>query len=204
VGADGVAIEARHRRRFVPYAEIDRVARAEHGVIVDLRDGSRLDLPVQARILQPLPGGPEPVAGVAGGHEALHRRELLLSRIHDAIEASSGGAAVARLDVLDRKDRPVDAWRDALRALFDRMGSYRGPHLTAEQLLNVVADARVVPERRVAAAVALSASDDRELRRRVRITASACADDDLRAAIEHGAEGEIDETALERVRYRHR
>jgi hypothetical protein len=202
VGADGVAVEARGRRTFVPYSAITDVARTKHGVTLGMQNGSHLELPIQARVLAPLPAGAEPAPAGATSREALHRRELLFDRISTALASSNGCVSSAPLDVLDRRTRSVDAWRDALRAQLDRTGTYRGPHLTAEQLLDVVADSRAFPERRIAAAVALSAADDAEQRRRVRIAADACADDDLRAAIERAAEGEIDEPALERMRVR--
>jgi hypothetical protein len=69
--------------------------------------------------------------------------------------------------------------------------------------LDVVADVRAFPERRIAAAVALSATDDDAHRRRIRAAAHACADDELRAVIELAAEGEIDEAALDRMRLRY-
>ena len=53
-------------------------------------------------------------------------------------------------------------------------------------------------ERRIAAAVALSATLRDEARQRVRIAVEACADDDLRRALSSAAEGEIDEPALAR------
>jgi hypothetical protein len=51
----------------------------------------------------------------------------------------------------------------------------------------------------VAAAIALSSKGDPEARRRVRVAVEACADQDLRAALEHAAEGEIEEAELGRV-----
>jgi hypothetical protein len=180
VGADGVAIEARGRRTFVSYTAMARVTRAGRGVILELRDGSRVELPLKAQ-------------------DVLERRELLLSRIADAIASIAPRCSTARLDLLDQGARPVEVWRAALRALIDRPESYRGVHLTLDQLLEVVADVRASPERRVAASVALSATDDEGHRSRIRALAQACADDDLRAAMEHAAEGEIDEAALARI-----
>jgi hypothetical protein len=203
VGTDGIAVEARGRRTFIPYAAMARATRSDHGIVLDLNDGSHIELPVQARILPPLPDGPEPVPGAPLARESLHRRELLLSRIRDAIAAGSAEAPAVQLDVLDRKNRPIDAWRAALRAQLERAGNYRDGHLIPEQLIEVVADVRAAPERRIAAAVALSATGDGEHQRRIRIAARACADEELRAAMDQAAEGEIDEAALDRIRLRH-
>jgi hypothetical protein len=186
VGADGIAIEARSRRKFVSYEAMARVTGADRGVILELRDGSSVELPLQ----------------VTESLDALARRELLLSRIADAMASIAAGSTTAHLDLLDQGARPVEVWRAALRALVDRPGSYRGGHLTSDQLLAVVADVRASPERRVAASVALSATDDEEHRSRIRAAAQACADDELRAAMEHAAEGEIDEAALARIGHR--
>jgi hypothetical protein len=54
-------------------------------------------------------------------------------------------------------------------------------------------------ERRVGAALALSATPDAELRRRVRVVIDTCADEELRAAIEEAAEGAPDEQSFERA-----
>lgn len=202
IGADGVAIEARGRRTFVSYAEMARVIRAAHGAIIELHGGWQLYLPVQGKNRPPLPAGPDAEPSAAGAREALHRRELLLGRIQDAASTAAAVSA-APIDVLDRKERSIAAWRDALRAALDRTGSYRGAHLSPEQLLDVVADVRAPPERRIAAAVALSATDEEAHKRRIRVAAEACADDDLRTAIEHAAEGEIAEAALDRIYLRH-
>jgi hypothetical protein len=51
----------------------------------------------------------------------------------------------------------------------------------------------------VAAAVALSSSADADDRRQVRVAVEACADVDLRAALEEAEEGEIDERRLARL-----
>ena len=108
--------------------------------------------------------------------------------------------SAVQLAELDRRSRSVSAWRDDLRALLAVEGSgYRGAALGPDQLAEVVEDAGAPTERRVAAAVALSGKGDEESRRRVRVAVEACADRDLRAALEHAAEGEIEEAELHRA-----
>ena len=51
----------------------------------------------------------------------------------------------------------------------------------------------------MAAAVAPSAREKGEARRRVRIAVQACADEDLQAALAAAAEGEIEEATLARA-----
>jgi hypothetical protein len=183
---------------------IARVIRGDSGVLLEMQDGARVVLPVQSSTSPPLPPSPTLAPSCARTHEALHRRELLFSRIQDAIPSSDRAPPAVHLDVLDRKARRIGAWRDSLRVLVDRAGGYRGAHVLSEQLLEVVADVRASPERRIAAAVALSTSRDDECRLRIHAAAHTCADDELRAAMERAAEGELDDAGLARIGRRYR
>jgi hypothetical protein len=204
LGTDGVAVGTHARRRFVPYAAMTGVVRSARGVTVALRDGTWWVLPLQGIAAPPLPRVAISDAASAPVDELLERRELLLRRIEDGIEAQARAhAPTVQLDVLDRKSRTLDAWRDALLGLLARPPSYRDAHATPDHLFRIVADAGAAPERRVAAAVALSGARDDEHLVRVRAVARACADDDLRAAIEQAAEGEIEERTLLRMQRRH-
>jgi hypothetical protein len=131
----------------------------------------------------------------------LARREALVERIEQAMSAR-GQSRVSQVQLaqLDRQRRTLPAWREDLRALLAVEGSgYRGAALGSDQLAEVVEDAGAPAERRVAAAIALSGNGDVESKRRVRIAAQACVEEDLRAALEHAAEGEIEEAELLRV-----
>lgn len=63
----------------------------------------------------------------------------------------------------------------------------------------MVVDPHVPAEQRIAAALALSASEAPEDRREARIAAESCADAELRAALEAAAEGKLDERRLKRA-----
>jgi hypothetical protein len=217
VGTDGVALEGVGRRRFIAYARVSRIARDPRGVRLYLKDGVSVLLPSLADANAPLPvtagvdaafdpasvkrGIPHRVSVEALFRQDVIRREALFARIDQAMRAR-GRSRVSHVQLaqLDRRSRSVPAWREDLRALLAVEGSgYRGAALGPDQLAEVVEDAGAPTERRVAAAVALSGKGDEEARRRVRVAVEACADQDLRAALEHAAEGEIEEAELHRA-----
>lgn len=217
VGTDGVALEGFGRRRFLAYSRVRRIARDPLGVRLYLKDGVSVLLPTLADANAPLPTAPgvdaplDPASiqrGIPRGvpledlyRKDVARREALFKRIDQAMRAQ-GQSRVAhvQLAALDRRSRSVAAWREDLRAILAVEGSgYRGAALGSDQLAEVVEDAGAPTERRVAAAVALSGKGDEEARRRVRVAVEACADQDLRAALEHAAEGEIEEGELDRA-----
>ncbi|MEP7124364.1 MAG: hypothetical protein ABJE95_25780 [Byssovorax sp.] len=217
VGTDGVALEGFGKRRFVSYSRVRRVARDPRGVRLYLNDGVSVLLPTLTDANAPLPvtagvdapfdpasaprGLPRGVSIDALYRKDLARREALFERIEQAMQAR-GQSRVPQVQLaqLDRQRRTLPAWRKDLRALLAVEGSgYRGAALGSDQLAEVVEDAGAPAERRVAAAIALSSKGDPEARRRVRVAVEACADEDLRAALEHAAEGEIEEAELERV-----
>jgi hypothetical protein len=217
VGTDGVALEGFGKRRFISYSRVRRVARDPRGVRLYLNDGVSVLLPTLADSNAALPVTPgvdasfDPATasrGIPRGvsidslyRNDLARREVLFERIEQAMQAR-GQSRVSQVQLaqLDRQRRSLPAWRKDLRALLAVEGSgYRGAALGSDQLAEVVEDAGAPAERRVAAAIALSSKGDLEARRRVRVAVEACADQDLRAALEHAAEGEIEEAELHRV-----
>jgi hypothetical protein len=217
VGTDGVALEGFGKRRFVAYSRVRRVARDPRGVRLYLNDGVSLLLPTLVDAGAPLPVTPGVDAAIdpasmkhgipRGGRfddfyrKDLARREALFERIEQAMSAR-GQSRVSQVQLaqLDRQRRSLSVWREDLRALLAVEGSgYRGAALGSDQLAEVVEDAGAPTERRVAAAIALSSKGDPEARRRVRIAVEACADRDLRAALERAAEGEIEEAELHRA-----
>lgn len=176
VGDDGVAIRGIVRTRFVPYATLSRVTKDDEGVRLHEKNGGD-------ELLPPAPGG-----------------DALFERIHEAMARRSGNEMPeGALELLDRNGRSVEAWRAELRRLAARGESYRETALAAERLAEVVGDPDATPERRIGAAVVLAGTSDAGVRRRVRIAIDACADGDMRIALERAAEGEISETELARA-----
>jgi hypothetical protein len=196
IGTDGIVIPGFLRRRFIPHSTVAGIERDGFGIVLRLRDGGSVRLPVRAARRAPLPLDP-PAPGASS--EDAELREVLYRRIHDAMSVRAGPVASRALDELERKGMPLATWRARLRGLLAKEGSYRAPEVGGADLRAIVADPAAPAERRVAAAVALSTSDDVEDRRQVRIAVDACADADLRAALEEAAEGEIDERRLGRL-----
>jgi len=197
VGTDGVAYQRSLRTEFIPYAALASVLLDTRGVRLVRKDGRRVVLPTRGFGAPPLPLAPQ-AAPPKTPAEA--QRRVLLERIHEAM-ASGGSSELAQvaLDRLDRNGRPIAAWLDDLRKLLTSEGVYRTARISPEQLGGVIMDPAAPAERRVAAAVALSTRESGEARQRVRIAVQACADEDLRSALESAAEGEIDETTLARA-----
>lgn len=189
VGRDGLALEGPRRARFVTYARIDEVWPTVDGVVLRLHGGGRVPL----RLLRPRVGRSLSLA--------LRRRDHLLARIRGELAAfREGGAEPLGAALLDRRDRPIAAWRAAVRELCARPGGgYRAATIDPDHLVRVLETRDVPTERRVGAALALSSSEDPALRRRVRVVIDTCADDELRAAFEEAAAGAPDEHALARA-----
>jgi hypothetical protein len=80
-----------------------------------------------------------------------------------------------------------------------RAAGYRTGAVTARDLAAVIEDATLSAEHRVGATLALQAADPEEARAHARLAAAACADKDLRVALEQAAEGELDEEQLARL-----
>jgi hypothetical protein len=182
IGTDGIAYRQFLRKRFYPYRSIVDVGLMPGGVYVALRSGRRLRLRTRGAWGR----GIDPIA------QALHER------IQTARSAARSATDVqTKLPLLERRGRAVQVWRDDLAALVGKSG-YRIGAVTVADLRAVIDDTTLSPEHRIGAAVALAASDPDEARARARIAAVSCADRDLKAALEHAAEGEIDDARLSR------
>ncbi|WP_437821319.1 hypothetical protein [Sorangium sp. So ce1078] len=195
VGTDGVALKSFRARRFIPYADIAAVRADGRGVWLEQRGGQPVLLAtvprLSRRLLQSAPPGSRLGAAT----------EVLLARLNEAMAvAERSDASAARFAELDRRGRPIDAWRRALERLAQGApgaADYRRADVTADDIARMLDDVTALPERRIAAAIALAASDDPALRDRVRIAASACANEALRHALERAAEGELEAADVE-------
>ncbi len=201
VGADGLVFHRSFRQEPIPYAGVHRVAFDPRGVRVTLRDGRQIALPTSTALRSALPV--EGVEAEPPRNEADTRRRLLFARIFEAMNLERGGSAPG-LAQLDRGERSLDAWRKSLRALATAADDYRRRALSTADLGAVIDDHAAPVERRIAAAVALSAREPEEARRRVRVAARVCADEALAAALEQAAEGEIAEAVIARDAERRR
>jgi hypothetical protein len=178
VGAEGIVIERAVRDEFVPFGSLASVTMEHNSVTLIRDDGAR----VRAR----------------ARHLSDVQQSELKARIDAAILAFRRGENAAEsLSQLDRAGRPIAAWRAALGALLEQQASYRETPLTREQLLAVLESPAAPAERRLAAAVSLSAAGDAEIAAKIRIAADACARPGVRIALTHVAEGTIDDAAIE-------
>ncbi|MCC6555618.1 MAG: PH domain-containing protein, partial [Polyangiaceae bacterium] len=197
VGTDGIAYRRSLSTEFIPYGQIARVLPDTRGVRVERKDGRRVLLPTRRAADRPLPMGR---AAEAPRTPAEAQQRVLLERVREAMAAGAPSElAHVALDRLDRNGRPVAEWRGELVSLLKPEGDYRAARISPEDLGGVIEDPAAPAERRVAAALALSAREQAEARRRVRIAVQACADEELQRALEMAAEGEVDEALLSRA-----
>ena len=198
VGADGVVYRKTFGTELIRYDGVAEVVPDRRGVRVVRSDTTSVLLPTPGAADHPLamqiaPPGQPPAS------EAEAARTVLLERIRLSLATyRAGGQAAPSLERLDRRGRPLAAWREELGKLLSSQGGDYRSTVTAEDLGAVIEDAAAPAERRIGAAVALAARAQGEARRRVRIAAQACADEDLRRALEAAAEGEIEDELLER------
>jgi hypothetical protein len=200
VGTDGLVVRSTFAREFIPYAQVTQVVPDPDGVRVVCGTKKSVVLPTSDAIALPWHRQSATTPATAAG---VKRRDALLDRIQDAMTArQAAGSASANLRHLDRNGRPIAAWRDDLQRLIKAPSLYRGAGFEKSELATLIEDPAAPAERRVGAALALRIADPEETRKRVRIAVSACADDDLRAALESAAEGEVEEGQLEKLRFR--
>jgi len=95
----------------------------------------------------------------------------------------------AVLTTLDRGERPFATWLEGLQNLVSET-TYRTTAVAPEELVQIVEDAAATKRVRVAAAFALSRNTEPEVRRRVRIAALGCADEQTRSELDRAAVGE--------------
>jgi hypothetical protein len=176
VGTDGLAFRRGLRERFIPFTDLEDVRLDGLGLRILLRNRRRMLL--------------FSMVGVSPA-----RMDALKLRIREAI-ALRGAAPSLGLANLDRAGRSIAEWRAALAALARRGVDYRGAGLSAEDLEALLVSPDATAERRLAAAVALSASKHPGAPERIRIAAAQCASERLRIALEKLGEGEEDDAAI--------
>jgi hypothetical protein len=187
VGRDGVRIRWFWRSRFVPHRSIARVEKTDHSVVLYTADGEAIDLPLRPKTKKPNEEWSDEALGLYDRIERARKRD--------------GDSAVDDAKLLERDARATKEWVAALRDP-NRVETFRRGELDAAQLWRVVEDGDVEPERRAAAAVALSTSLDEGAKSRLRIAAKTSAEPKLRVALEAAADE--DEPAMTRAMERMR
>lgn len=172
VGTDGVRVLGLGAR-FIPIESIAGIEDGVDGAHLALTDGSQVYLPYDQ------------------GRDEVDRRSFV-SRVEAILKARDGGTGEALGALLDPGDRTDEAWLAHLRTLVGPEGDYRRKRIEVADLERVLDDGGAPGERRVGAALALSALGDPAARERVRLAASASTDEALREALELAAEGELD------------
>jgi len=171
-GADGVHVEGRFRRRFVPYRDIERVHTERgpfsHRVRVSLRDGSS----------QVILRGMGQV-----------RARLLCALIEEGM-AMVGEGADAGAQCTDLRPGLDDAQLRRRLLSVAKAGQYRGAAFDADRLDRLVRNPAAPPDQRIAAAWALRESAGG--RRRIRVAAEVSEDPQVRVALEALSEDELD------------
>lgn len=181
IGTDGIAVERMFGRTFIPYSQLTEVASRRGAVVLQLRGGSSLALPT----------GPRYAGSRTRADESPHT--ALLNRIEEARAAGrSRSIESACAADLDRAGRSLEAWRQHLRGLVVSE-SYRRASVGREEIAAVLEDASAPPQRRIAAALVLAHGDDAASKLRIADVVRTCADENLRAALEAAAEGELTE-----------
>lgn len=176
IGRDGMWTRGRLRARFIPWSSV--ASAREVGDSVELTDASG----ARTRIWC------DP--------DDAWVRPALVARIGEALRTwRSADARTDPLTLLAREGRSVATWRAFLTGLTDAVGGYRQATLDRARLEAALVDPAATPERRIAAALALSATD--EGRTRVRVAADAGAEPAERAALEAIAEGRDAEPEVE-------
>ena len=177
IGEDGVMLERRFGRTFVPRAEIAYVSAQGSSLVVQRRSGARVHL-----------------SGVALDHA----RSQAVARI---VEERSGPAVTTadRFTHYERGGRLLAEWRAHLSQAMNQ-ASYRHTSATVDEAAAVLHSAEATPEQRVGAALALRIAG--QPKERIRVAVDAAADERVREALEAVAaarDGEVDDPVVEKA-----
>lgn len=175
-GVDGVRIVRGTRSRFIPYRAIHKVARAGRRIVLETTTG---------------------IVRTPRVDDTAEAVSALVSRIAEAGRAVAAQDAPA-LDALDRRERPMRQWRDALDELALEGKGFRGTALAGEDLEQILRNPQAPLERRIGAALALRSRSD-NARNRIRVAAAASVEPRVRVALEAAAAEDVDDDALERA-----
>ncbi|MEJ7729385.1 MAG: hypothetical protein WKG00_09220 [Polyangiaceae bacterium] len=177
VGAEGVRVVTALGERTIAYPSIEDVR------VV----GARLELEERGGAVTRLQGGM--LLGASPGQGASPPMLLgLARRIREGMIGARSAASEALAGRLERGERSLPEWREALAQLFGG-GGYRSTSLARDVAEHVLEDGAAAVDRRLGAALAL-AQGGPEDRARIRIAAETTTDDRLRIALLRVADGE--------------
>jgi hypothetical protein len=177
VGTDGVTLRRAIRRHFIPFDDLDRVEYAGDMLVFVTRHGKRYRYFVKAdHVLSP---------------------GALVERIQQAWRCARNGLRGEGSLGLAREGRDVGSWKKAIAEGVAGKDGYRASALSLDDLRRVLVDASAPAEHRIAAALALSESNDAADRERVRVAVDATASPRVRVAIDHAAKGQLAEEELD-------
>ena len=162
LGHDGLTVLSGRRPRFIPWRLVRAVKQVRFDIALTLHSGEHVTLRVSS---------PEPA-----------RDRLLVADLRAELARTPDAPGTA-LAALQRRDRDVTEWREALRALAVGSSAYRDAAVDLTDLQHAVAARDATPELRVAAAIALAAGGE-DGRTRVRVAAQTSADLPLREALD--------------------
>jgi hypothetical protein len=182
IGSDGVRVKRSFwPMRFVPFEDLD----------VAICSGPDLVLATQKRRFRIGCQNFAAADAIAVRIEHMRRMRLQDGRGLD-------------LSMLERGERSPDDWCTHVASLAERGANYREQAFERSDLLAVVENPNITPERRVGAALAVAARAADNERQRLRIAAEACAHPRLRVALARAAQGEVELAALDEAMRAHR
>lgn len=184
VGTDGVRVRELFRTWFVPWARVASLREETERLALVLEDGTERYLWL--------------------GHDMGPTSSSVVGRLREAFEAARANQNRAVGEALLRGGRSVAQWLEGLKKVAEaRAADYRSTPLSDEQLWRLLEDGSLPPEVRTGAALVLRFRGGEGARVRLRVNADAAASEAVRVALEGAAEGELDESALERAERAH-
>ncbi len=179
LGDDGVSIRRFWRMRFVPWRDVESIARddAKRAAVVFTQDGGRIELPVDH---------PE-VLSESLGQEVRRYRER---------------KPTEKLRVLTAPEEVDAAWLKRVRGALEAQG-YRKEGLREEELAIIAEDPTQTADQRVGAALALSGAKE-DAKRRVRVAVQDSVQPGLTEAVEEALDDDLSERDLRRLLARQR
>jgi hypothetical protein len=178
VGADGVRYRDGALSRFIAFDTVQSAhARADGDVELTLTNGKTVVLW--------LGGDVGPSASVVS------------DRILEAWRASRQADSPVLAALLARGEKSIAEWRRSLVELLADSGTYRTSSVQAPDLARVLRDVSAPIEQRIAAAIALSASES--TREQVRVVIDSTANEHVRVALSTAADGTLDEDEFQRA-----